>query len=263
MPVLTDCCWRVSAASSLFPALPSSLIDKAPSLTFTKCLFTKWEKFGSKTTRAESKGDLCSPQTLQKTASSSLSSFFFFISLAFHNPATPSPSFFFQIHFLSPHLFSKRLDWESGTLPPPPPPPPPHPSTRAIPLEHQYTTEPRGPNRRKAEENSATPIHNGFSSLFHSLPAGRCSGGTTGTEWETRGRRGEQRRGEREREGRQRLKTVSITKALNNISLICLRGGLRNMCFKLFCKAKAHSRRWQECKAALVWLPLIRFRNCH
>lgn len=119
MPVLTDCCWRVSAASSLFPALPSSLIDKAPSLTFTKCLFTKWEKFGSKTTRAESKGDLCSPQTLQKTASSSLSSFFFCISLAFHNPATPSPSFFFQIHFLSPHLFSKRLDWESGTLPPP------------------------------------------------------------------------------------------------------------------------------------------------
>lgn len=202
MPVLTDCCWRVSAASSLFPALPSSLIDKAPSLTFTKCLFTKWEKFGSKTTRAESKGDLCSPQTLQKTASSSLSSFFFFISLAFHNPATPSPSFFFQIHFLSPHLFSKRLDWESGTLPPPRHhhhhTPPPEPSRWSINIQQSPEVQTGERLRRTAQHQSIMDFLLSFIRFLQGdaveapLAQNERRGGGGGS-------RGEVREGERER----------------------------------------------------------------
>lgn len=87
-----------------------------------------------------------------------------------------SKPFHFQIHFLSLHFPSKCLDSESVTL-------------LLVPREHQYTTEPRGPERRKAEENSATPIHNGFASPFHFVFCGemqwrqcwhRMRGATTG-----------------------------------------------------------------------------------
>lgn len=119
MPVLTDCCWRVSAASSLFPALPSSLIDKAPSLTFTKCLFTKWEKFGSKTTRAESKGDLCSPANSSKNCLFASFLFFFLYFSRFSQPRHPFPFLFFSNSFSFPSLIFKALRLREWNAPPP------------------------------------------------------------------------------------------------------------------------------------------------
>lgn len=197
MPVLTDCCWRVSAASSLFPALPSSLIDKAPSLTFTKCLFTKWEKFGSKTTRAESKGDLCSPQTLQKTASSSLSSFFFLYFSCFSQPRHPFPFLFFSNSFSFPALIFKALrlrEWNA----PPRPPPPPEPSRWSINIQQSPEVQTGERLRRTAQHQSIMDFLLSFIRFLQGdaveapLAQNERRGGGGGS-------RGEVREGERER----------------------------------------------------------------
>lgn len=130
------------------------------------------------------------------------------------------------------------------------------------PLSRRSINIQQGPEVQTAErlgENRATPIHNGFSSLFHLLSVGRCCRGTTGTKWEMqrRGGEGEERGWELEREretywrgktekARRRLETVSVTRALN-IFLICLQRAF--IWFKM--RGQARSRRWQELKAFL------------
>lgn len=103
-------------------------------------------------TRANYKGDQCSPLTSSKLLLFLHRSHCCLFSP--HNLLFPS---FFQIHFFP---LQSTLT-ETGKCFPSPQStnPPPRPT---VPPEHQYTTRPSGPNRRKAEENSATPIHNGF-----------------------------------------------------------------------------------------------------
>lgn len=118
------------------------------------------------------------------------------------------------------------------------------------PLSRRSINIQQGPEVQTAErlgENRATPIHNGFSSLFHLLSVGRCCRGTTGTKWEMqrRGGEGEERGWELERERERHIdgekqrrpdgdsKRCRWQERLTFFSFVC-----RGLSYALKCEAK-------------------------
>lgn len=116
MPVLTDCCWRVSAASSLFPALPSSLIDK---VSLLQNAFLQNERSSGQRQHEQNLKEICVPRKLFKKLPLRLFPLFFLYFSRFSQPRHPFPFLFFSNSFSFPSLIFKALRLREWNAPPP------------------------------------------------------------------------------------------------------------------------------------------------